>query len=402
VKVFVLVPLLGVVLLAAPGSGGRYAATLLFCTVGLVDYLTTISTRSRGPVSRRQKVFDRLTDYPLLFLIALAAVDHVHAGLILAKICVDVLLLVCLFNRFGPQSNRLRTGMNYAVLLLLMFLGQGVRLKITTPAFVSALLHLNIVLSGAAVLYSVGVLQKRFLADALSMGNLMCGLLSMQAARYGRFEWCLLFILGGAALDGFDGWAARKYGGTRFGVYSDDIADAVNYGIAPGVALYLFSRSVEGAVLGVFFTVFTISRLVYFTLNKDNSDPNYFSGVPSTVGGIIVLCSLSLFRDQRLLIGLMTGVACIQMVSFDTHYRHLGRALAAHRRAFYYMPAYLFLLIAGAVLWGMRVPIAIILTANLSYALLPTVLHMARAARHAGADRGRRPGPDPEREAGVP
>ncbi len=46
----------------------------------------------------------------------------------------------------------------------------------------------------------------------------------------------------GCLFDGFDGAAARKWGGTRFGVYSDDIADGVNYGIAPGFALFFCCR----------------------------------------------------------------------------------------------------------------------------------------------------------------
>ena len=65
--------------------------------------------------------------------------------------------------------------------------------------------------------------------------NALCGVASIYFATQGRIETSLLLLLVGAAFDGLDGAAARKWGGTRFGVYSDDIADGINYAIAPGV-----------------------------------------------------------------------------------------------------------------------------------------------------------------------
>ncbi len=53
------------------------------------------------------------------------------------------------------------------------------------------------------------LLQKRYLADALSGANLVCGLLGMLAAAHDRLEVSLLFLLAGAAFDGLDGAAAR-------------------------------------------------------------------------------------------------------------------------------------------------------------------------------------------------
>jgi len=216
---------------------------------------------------------------------------------------------------------------------------------------------------------------KRYLADTLSFGNFCCGIGSAIAASQSRFEFSLGFLLVGAAFDGVDGLAARKFGGTRFGVYADDIADGVNYGLAPGAALFFAIGGFEGAVIGSLFSVFTLGRLIYFTLNKSNSDPEYFSGVPSTVGGIIVLSSLVLFGNHNAFIGFMVGVACIQMVSFDTLYRHLGRALFSHRGLLYKTPLYLGILTIGGYFFGLTIPISIILIVNLIYGFLPVVLH---------------------------
>jgi CDP-diacylglycerol--serine O-phosphatidyltransferase len=196
----------------------------------------------------------------------------------------------------------------------------------------------------------------------------------MVCASRGQLEFSLLFLILGAAFDGFDGAAARRWGGTRWGVYSDDIADGVNYGLAPGVAVYFTVGGVEGVVIGGLFTVLTFSRLVYFTLNKSDADPNYFMGVPSTTGGLITLCSLILFGEHVALLGLMVGIACVQMVSFNTYYRHLGRALGAHkRRALVGAQLYVLILVIGAKLWGPTGPVGFILAGNLVYSFWPVV-----------------------------
>ena len=72
----------------------------------------------------------------------------------------------------------------------------------------------------------------------------------------------LLLILGGL-FDGLDGAAARKWVGTKFGVYSDDIADAVNYGIALVFALYF----ALGSDLVAFSVGFIYSFLPYLVLS---------------------------------------------------------------------------------------------------------------------------------------
>ena len=67
------------------------------------------------------------------------------------------------------------------------------------------------------------------------------------------------------------------------------------YGVAPAYDLYTFSGGIEGLTLGLFYGLFTISRLVFFTLNKEAGDPNYFAEVPSPVSGMIVMCSVVVF-----------------------------------------------------------------------------------------------------------
>ena len=228
----------------------------------------------------------------------------------------------------------------------------------------------------------------RFLADALSFGNLVCGVASIAFAEAERFEFSLGALLLGAELDGLDGFAARRFGGTRFGVYADDIADGVNYGLAPGVALAFALDGAQGVFVGAFFAVFTVSRLVYFTLVVDTGDPRFFPGVPSTIGGLMALSSILVFPHQPALIGLVVGIACAQMVSFKTHYRHLGRALASREMPRRVAMVGFAVLVLGGLSFGARGASAIILVASFVYGLLPSLLGFRAAllARRAGQD----------------
>jgi hypothetical protein len=52
--------------------------------------------------------------------------------------------------------------------------------------------------------------------------------------------------------------------------------------------------------------------------------------------------------------------------------------VSTHRRVVYFAPLYLFIMLAGGVLYGLAVPIALILIVNLLNGFLPTALHFHR------------------------
>ena len=242
-------------------------------------------------------------------------------------------------------------------------------------------------IAGLLLVSGLLVAQKHFIADALSGCNLLCGVFSMVFAAKEQVDVSLLFLMLGAAFDGLDGAAARRFGSTPWGVYSDDVADAVNYGIAPGFALYCVLRGPEGCLVGGLYTVLTLSRLIYFTMDKGQGDPNYFRGMPSTVGGLMALSAIVLFRGQPAILGLLVGIVCAQMVSFDTTYRHLGRALSSDRRFVYAAPALLVLFAVGRLCWIRELeelPVAVVLGACLLYGFAPMVSE-ARSVLARGA-----------------
>jgi len=200
-----------------------------------------------------------------------------------------------------------------------------------TTELATAMLLVSCFVNSIIIAIHVGILKKQYIADSLSFGNLLCGSVAIYMAWQSKLEFSILFLLIGALFDGLDGYAARKFGSSKFGVYSDDIADGFTYGIAPAIALMIHFYQAnpellfDGVIIGCIYIVFTISRLVFFTLNRSNADPEYFQGAPSTLGGIIVLASCYLFKNHVSLIAMFIGVACILMVSFSTQYRHIGR-----------------------------------------------------------------------------
>ncbi|MGA1869587.1 MAG: CDP-alcohol phosphatidyltransferase family protein [bacterium] len=354
----------------------------MFIIFGILDYVEGILAHYHKMETVLEPLFACLTDLPILLTLSLFCLDVIPLPLLILKIVSDIILALIYITERRRTENRLIMGINFTTLFALLVISQGWASKFITRELVIYFLFTNITFSGIVILYNLGILQKRYIADALSGSNLLCGIFSMLFAAKSRVDISLLFLMMGAAFDGFDGAAARKFGGTWWGVYSDDVADGVNYGIAPGVALYYTLGNLEGIIVGIFFSCFTLSRLVYFTLNKIYSDPDYFCGVPSTVGALVALCSLILFNNHPAIIGLMVGIACIQMVSFDTHYRHLGRVLASNRRIIYGMPVFIGFLLVGNILWGIEVPVAIILGASCVYGFFPTVAHFVRLVNY--------------------
>jgi CDP-diacylglycerol--serine O-phosphatidyltransferase len=394
-KLLVVVPLLLLALRQVqvlPGSPVLVAALLVEFFV--LDYLHGLVARARPAKTKLLRVVDGLTDLPLLLVVVplVLRMELLPVPLLAAKLAVELLLLGLYVAGRDAAGSRIGQAASYAAVIAMFLLSQGWAPRVIAPRIVEPVVWASTVLSAIVALYSLGFLQKRFIADALSAANLLCGGFAIWFSTQQRFEIALLFVLVGAAFDGFDGAAARRWGGTRIGVYSDDVADGVNYGVAPAVALWCLLPGLSGVLLGVFYALFVISRLVFFTLMKSSSDPNFFRGVPSPVGGLTTMSSIVVFGDDPAIVGLMVGIACAQMVAFSTDYRHLGRAVGgwvsmrrrrrggrARRRALFGATVYIVVLLLGIRLLELRLAVGIILLFNMAYGFLPSVLAFKRA-----------------------
>jgi CDP-diacylglycerol--serine O-phosphatidyltransferase len=76
------------------------------------------------------------------------------------------------------------------------------------------------------------------LANLFTAANMLCGFVSIILTLAGRIDIAPFFILGGAVLDFFDGFIARKLKiAGPMGKQLDSLADMITFGVAPGMLM---------------------------------------------------------------------------------------------------------------------------------------------------------------------
>lgn len=143
----------------------------------------------------------------------------------------------------------------------------------------------------------------RLLPNALTMLGLCAGLTAMKFGMEGKWAVGIVLIAGAALLDTLDGRIARLMGGpTEFGGQLDSLVDAISFGVAPVMLVFMWSLDQAGGLgwaIAVLFVVCCVLRLARF--NVAAADPDipaweggYFSGVPAPAGAGLVLLPLIL------------------------------------------------------------------------------------------------------------
>ncbi|WP_460404777.1 CDP-diacylglycerol--serine O-phosphatidyltransferase [Actinophytocola sediminis] len=131
----------------------------------------------------------------------------------------------------------------------------------------------------------------------------MCaGLSAVQFTLSGNLAAAIAAIAIAAVLDSLDGRIARLLDATsKMGAELDSLADAISFGVAPALVLYIwkFDGNRVGWVVALVFAVCIILRLARFnTLLDDTEKPPYakefFVGVPAPAGGLLALLPLIL------------------------------------------------------------------------------------------------------------
>src|ERR1700724_2007804 len=140
--------------------------------------------------------------------------------------------------------------------------------------------------------------------NVITLLALCAGLTAIRLAAEGTFEWALYAIVLAAVLDGIDGRVARLLKGTsRFGAELDSLADFVNFGVAPGLILYLWGlRDLHSAgwIAAMVFAICTGLRLARFNVMIDDPNKpawagNFFVGMPAPAGAITVLLPIYVY-----------------------------------------------------------------------------------------------------------
>ena len=138
------------------------------------------------------------------------------------------------------------------------------------------------------------------LPNILTLGGVCLGISSIKFSIDGNYSLAVIFILFAAILDALDGRIARLIKGTsEFGKELDSLTDFVSFGIAPVFILYFWELNTYGKLgwaITLIYSVCCVLRLARFNLtridNKQLWKSNYFEGVPSPAGGILILMPL--------------------------------------------------------------------------------------------------------------
>ena len=137
------------------------------------------------------------------------------------------------------------------------------------------------------------------LPNMLTLIGVCIGLTSIRFALDGRYEFAIIAIIIAAVIDGLDGRIARLIKGTsKVGKELDSLTDMISFGVAPAFIMYFWKLNELGKfgwLLSLVYVICVALRLARFNINS-NQEPswrdNFFEGVPSPAGGILVLTPL--------------------------------------------------------------------------------------------------------------
>ena len=140
---------------------------------------------------------------------------------------------------------------------------------------------------------------RMLLPNMLTLIGVCIGLSSIKFALDEKFELAIIAIIFAALIDGLDGRIARLIKATsKVGKELDSLTDVISFGVAPSFVMYFWSLNNLGKfgwLLCLIYVVCVTLRLARFNVNS-NEEPswkdNFFEGVPSPAGGILVLMPL--------------------------------------------------------------------------------------------------------------
>ena len=137
------------------------------------------------------------------------------------------------------------------------------------------------------------------LPNAITLIGICIGLTSIKFAIDGKFAIAIIAILFAGLMDALDGRIARLIKGTsKMGKELDSLGDVVSFGVAPALIMYFWNLQYLdkfGWFVCLIYVVCVALRLARFNVNSEEEPSwkdNFFEGMPSPAGGIVVLMPL--------------------------------------------------------------------------------------------------------------
>jgi CDP-diacylglycerol--serine O-phosphatidyltransferase len=140
---------------------------------------------------------------------------------------------------------------------------------------------------------------RMILPNAITLIGVCIGLTSIKFALDGKFAIAVIAILFAGLMDALDGRIARLIKGTsKMGKELDSLGDVISFGVAPALIMYFWNLQYLdklGWFVCLIYVVCVALRLARFNVNTEEEPSwrdNFFEGVPSPAGGIMVLMPL--------------------------------------------------------------------------------------------------------------
>lgn len=137
----------------------------------------------------------------------------------------------------------------------------------------------------------------QLLPNMLTVTAIVAGLTAIRFGLQGNYELAVQLILLAAILDGLDGRLARALqSDSKMGAELDSLADFLNFGVAPGMLLYVWALDDTrqlGWIAVLVYAICAVTRLARFNVARKAesgaAENAYFMGVPSPAGAILVM-----------------------------------------------------------------------------------------------------------------
>jgi CDP-diacylglycerol--serine O-phosphatidyltransferase len=149
-----------------------------------------------------------------------------------------------------------------------------------------------------------GIPLRAVLPNTVTALALCSGLTAIRFAILGNWEVAVLLVLAAAVFDGLDGKIARLvHAESRFGAELDSLSDAISFGVAPALILYLWSLNGLGRfgwMIALLLALFCALRLARFNANIDqehqpHKSAGFLTGVPAPAGALLAMTPLYLW-----------------------------------------------------------------------------------------------------------
>jgi CDP-diacylglycerol--serine O-phosphatidyltransferase len=156
-----------------------------------------------------------------------------------------------------------------------------------------------------------GLTLRTMAPNAITAAALCAGLTGIRFAIGGEFEKAVMAVILAGMLDGIDGRIARLLKAqSRFGAELDSLADAISFGVAPALIVYLWALQ-QLPRLGWFaalaYAICCVLRLARYNARIDMADEprkaaGYLTGIPAPVGAGLAMLPIYIWvvtgRDE--------------------------------------------------------------------------------------------------------